>query len=605
MHNPGSGRTPVESSAAGARAHGRTRTRTRLRELIALHGGALAHHLARLGVPPAEVDDAVQEVFIVAARKLSEMRVGSERAFLFATALRVARNARRGSLRRSNLVASLHDVASRSPPTAEELAEQMQGQALLDDVIEQIPDDAQLVFLLTELEELPVAAVAQRLGLPAGTVASRLRRARACIEECSSRFRVEDEPGSRALRPQMTPAAKPPGVEAEILSWWMQRGEADALRALIGVYTESHPGRRAVRSQVVGGNLLARAQLSTRMLHGQPPDTFQVNGGNALRSWVRRTTAGDQMDPIDFLFASEGWESVFPSELLDLVTYRGRHYAVPLDIHRTNVLFYNPRIFADNGLTPPSSLDELHAVAAILRGRKKVPFALGFRDPWTLSMLAFEAFLVGEAGHDYYTAFFAGTRSADDVELRRALGHVGRILDYANADASELGWEAALDRVGEGSAAMTIAGDWGKGYLLTKGCRPGREFAMALSPGPSRAFVFATDVFGLPKRAVHKSNAIELLRVFGSTRGQDAFNRLKGSIPARIDADVADVTRYDDWARASVRDFRAGPRVPTMASIVPPAFSRAIEGAMGQFARTRDPEVVRAAIRAHYALLGR
>jgi glucose/mannose transport system substrate-binding protein len=574
-----------------------------LRELMALHEGALAHHLARLGVPPAEVDDAVQEVFIVAARKLSEMRAGSERAFLFATALRVARNARRGFSRRTNLVASLHDVASRASPTAEELAEEMQGQALLDDVIEQIPSDARLVFLLTELEELPVAAVAQRLGVPAGTVASRLRRARAYIEECSSRLRNEDEPGA----PARVPAAvgRPAGIEAEILSWWMQRGEADALRALIGVYTESHPGRRAVRSQVVGGNLLARAQLSTRMLQGQPPDTFQVNGGNALRSWVRRTSAGDQMDPIDFLFASEGWGSVFPVELLDLVTYRGRHYAVPLDIHRTNVLFYNPRIFADNGLRPPSSLDELHAVAEILRGRKRVPFALGFRDPWTLSMLAFEAFLVGEAGHEYYTAFFGGRRSADDVELRHALAQVGRILDYANADASELGWEAALDRVGEGSAAMTIAGDWGKGYLLTKGCRPGKDFAMAPSPGSSRAFVFATDVFGLPKRAVHKSNAIELLRVVGSTRGQDAFNRLKGSIPARIDADVADVTRYDDWARASVRDFRAGPRVPTMASIVPPAFSRAVEGAMGQFARTRDPGTVCAAIRAHYALLGR
>jgi glucose/mannose transport system substrate-binding protein len=570
----------------------------RLRELMARHESALARHLARLGVPSAEVDDAVQEVLIVAARKLSEVRSGSERSFLFATALRVARNARRGCSRRDNLVAGLHEVGSPPAPTAEELAQAMQGRALLDDVIEQIPDEAQLVFVLAELEELPVAAIAQRLGLPPGTVASRLRRARAYVEQCSSSLRVAEEPGSLVRRPLPVAA----GIDAEILSWWMQRGEADALRALLGVYTEAHPGRRAVRSQVVGGNLLARAQLSTRMLNGQPPDTFQVNGGNALRSWVRRTSSGDQMDPIDFLFASEGWESVFPVELLDLVSHRGRHYAVPLDIHRTNVLFYCPALFADNGLSPPSSLEELHSVAEIFRARQIVPFALGFRDPWTLTMLTFEAVLVGEAGHEYYKAFCAGRGSAGDVELRRALAHVKRILDYANDDASDLGWEGALDRVGQGSAAMTITGDWGKGYLMTKGCHPGEQFAMALSPGPSKAFVFATDVFGLPKRAVHKASAIELLRVFGSTKGQDAFNHLKGSIPARLDADAS---TYDNWARSSMRDFRAGPRVPSMASIVPPAFLRAVEKAMEQFGRTRDPGVVLGAIGAHYELLGR
>jgi glucose/mannose transport system substrate-binding protein len=125
---------------------------------------------------------------------------------------------------------------------------------------------------------------------------------------------------------------------------------------------------------------------------------------------------------------------------------------------------------------------------------------------------------------------------------------------------------------------------------------------MAPSPGPAKAFVFATDVFGLPKRASHKANAIELLRVFGSAEGQDAFNHLKGSIPARLDADA---TSYDPWARSSMRDFRAGPRVPSMASMVPLGFSRALDKAMREFARTRDPRVVLSAIAIHYALLRR
>ena len=116
------------------------------------------------------------------------------------------------------------------------------------------------------------------------------------------------------------------------------------------------------------------------------------------------------------------------------------------------------------------------------------------------------------------------------------------------------------------------------------------------------AFVFATDVFGLPKRASHRADAIELLKVFGSKEGQQAFNHVKGSIPARVDVDVA---AFDGSQRSSMNDFRTGPRVPSMASLVPMAFSRALDGEMQALVRTRDPGVVLAAIRANYDLLGR
>lgn len=573
----------------------------RLRRFVALHQAPLARRLARLGVPSRDLDDAVQEVLIVAMRKLDQVRPESERAFLFATAVRIARNARRGTHRRDRVATSVSEAAEQPLPfpTAEELAEEVLGRALMDDALEHLPDEALLVFLLAELEEMPIAMVAQRLGLPEGTVASRLRRARADFEAWSSRMRsVVDR--RRAEIPQ---AARVGGaIDPEILSWWVQRGEADALRALLGVYERSHPRHRAVASATVDGNVVARAQLSSRMMRGKPPDTFQVNGGNALLSWVRRTASGDQMDPIDFLFSSEGWSNVFPADVLDLVSHRGRLYAVPLDIHRTNLLFYSPRIFADHGLRPPGSLEDLHSIAEIFRARGQVPFAMGFRDPWTLTMLAFEAVLVGDAGEEYYRELFAGRRSAGDVELRRALMHVARMLEYTNDDAASLGWDAALDLVGGGAAAMTIAGDWGKGYLLSKGCRLGVDFGLLPSPGRSKAFVFATDVFGLPKRASHRADAIELLKVFGSKEGQDAFNQLKGSIPARMDLDVSS---YDSSARSNLHDFRSGPRVPSMASIVPTPFSRSIDAAMRTFARTRDVSTVLAALRANYDLLGR
>ena len=41
-----------------------------------------------------------------------------------------------------------------------------------------------------------------------------------------------------------------------------------------------------------------------------------------------------------------------------MITYNGEIYSVPANIHRGNVLFYNKKVFADNGLTPPTTWDE-------------------------------------------------------------------------------------------------------------------------------------------------------------------------------------------------------------------------------------------------------
>jgi glucose/mannose transport system substrate-binding protein len=95
------------------------------------------------------------------------------------------------------------------------------------------------------------------------------------------------------------------------------------------------------------------------MTRGRPPDTFQVNGGTDLFSWVGCGAVRERMEPLDFLFSSEGWGAVFPPDVLELVTHGGRLYAVPVDIHRTNTLFYNRQNLAEHGLAPPTTLGDL------------------------------------------------------------------------------------------------------------------------------------------------------------------------------------------------------------------------------------------------------
>jgi RNA polymerase sigma-70 factor (ECF subfamily) len=150
--------------------------------------------LRRLGVPEPGVDDAAQQVFETAARKLDRITPGSERAFLFQTAVRVASGTRRRTeTRREVMDEEILDEQPSASPGPEEAAALRQRRALLDEVLDAIPVELKAVFVLFELEELSTLEIAPLLGLPVGTVASRLRRARELFHASAKRVRARND----------------------------------------------------------------------------------------------------------------------------------------------------------------------------------------------------------------------------------------------------------------------------------------------------------------------------------------------------------------------------------------------------------------------------
>lgn len=174
---------------------------TRLRRLVDQHLSFIWRTLRGLGVPAASVDDAVQHVFWTASRKLDEIRLGSERAFLFSIALGVASNARRTRARQREV---LDDDVVRSTvdPAAngEELLVMRERRELLDQVLASMPDDLRVVFVLFVLEGLTAREISELLNLPAGTVASRLRRAREAFHVSSTRLHARHMTTGRRAR---------------------------------------------------------------------------------------------------------------------------------------------------------------------------------------------------------------------------------------------------------------------------------------------------------------------------------------------------------------------------------------------------------------------
>lgn len=160
-----------------------------LRELIDEHFAFVWRSLRRLGVPDAQLDDAAQQVWITVSQKGEEVREETARSFLFAIALRVASDVRR-TLRRRREVHADDSESIDEGPGPEELVDRKRSRAILDEVLDAMPVEVRAVFVLYELDQLNMAEIAGILGVPPGTVASRLRRGRELFETEMKRIRA-------------------------------------------------------------------------------------------------------------------------------------------------------------------------------------------------------------------------------------------------------------------------------------------------------------------------------------------------------------------------------------------------------------------------------
>jgi RNA polymerase sigma-70 factor, ECF subfamily len=157
--------------------------RARIDRLVREHFAFVWRILRRLGLGEGEADDAAQQVFLIAARRADDIEPARERAFLFTTAMHVASKAHRSRQRRREVMTGDWDepegARRDSAPGPEELLDRRRARELLDSILDELPVDLRIVFVLYEVEELTMSEIAEALALPPGTVASRLRRARA------------------------------------------------------------------------------------------------------------------------------------------------------------------------------------------------------------------------------------------------------------------------------------------------------------------------------------------------------------------------------------------------------------------------------------------
>jgi RNA polymerase sigma-70 factor (ECF subfamily) len=151
--------------------------------------GFVTRALWSRGTPRSHLDDAVQQVFLVALPKLPEIR--EARPFLYAVAVRVAKEQIRSGERHA--LSSDPEASARlvsRDPAPEELLDRKQRRALLDEALESLPEDVRSAFVLFELEDMTLKEIARAMAVPQGTVASRVRRGRELFREAAARLRA-------------------------------------------------------------------------------------------------------------------------------------------------------------------------------------------------------------------------------------------------------------------------------------------------------------------------------------------------------------------------------------------------------------------------------
>lgn len=163
-----------------------------LRSVVLEHHGFVWRSVRRLGVPETDVEDAAQRVFMVLAKNFAQVEPQKLRSYLFGVSMRVAANERRAARSRGCLA---HDGAAErvpcSGPPADEDIDRRRARVLLDEILDGLDEELRSVYVLHEFEHMTMADIAETVGVPTGTAASRLRRARAQVAQHAARLRAK------------------------------------------------------------------------------------------------------------------------------------------------------------------------------------------------------------------------------------------------------------------------------------------------------------------------------------------------------------------------------------------------------------------------------
>lgn len=369
-----------------------------------------------------------------------------------------------------------------------------------------------------------------------------------------------------------TTAANANGVE--VLHWWTSGGEAAAVQVLKDSL-EAQGYAWEDMAVAGGGGDAARTTLRARVVAGDPPTAAQLLGMQ-VTEWAQEGFLGNLNDVAE----AGDWNSVVPAAIQRFGTYEGEWVAAPVNVHRPNWLWMNREVFESNDLTVPTNWEEFNTVAAQLQDLGIIPLAHG-GQPWQ-DATTFDDVVLGIGGPEFYQAAIVDldedALSSDTMVA--VFDQMRMIRGFVDDNMSGRDWNLATAMVIRGEAAMQLMGDWAKGEIIAAGLTPGDEIMCSTAPGTEGSFLFNTDFFAMFDVSEEDAEAQRALAAGILDPGfQEAFNLVKGSIPARTDVSPEN---FDACGQQSISDMAAAAEAGTLMGSMAHGHAQpsAIQGAM-------------------------
>lgn len=370
--------------------------------------------------------------------------------------------------------------------------------------------------------------------------------------------------------------------EVSVTTWWEAGSEKLGLEALVAVFNEQNPDTEFVNAALAGGGgSQAKQKLAADLAANNPPDTFQAHAGAELTDYIDAA----QINDIAGLYDELKLRDAFPKSLIDRLTVDGAIYSVPSNVHRANVVWANPAVLEEAGINPaavPKDMDAWLADMEKIKAAGKTPLTLGMA--WTQSQLL-ETVLIADLGADGYNGLFDGSTAWDSAEVKTALGHFEKLLTFTDSSLYSEDWEPAMQLVVDGKAAYNVMGDWAIASFDSQNKVAGQDYIYFPVPGTDGIFDFLADSFTLPVGAPHPGGTKAWLQTVSSKEGQIAFNKVKGSIPARSDLSDAEKGEFSEYQQNAMESFGKDTIVSSIAhgAALPVKMSNAINDAVAKF----------------------
>ncbi len=371
--------------------------------------------------------------------------------------------------------------------------------------------------------------------------------------------------------------------EVEVLHYWTSGGEAKSVAELKKIMeAKGHVWKDFAVAGGGGDN--AATVLKSRVVSGNPPAAAQIKGP-AIQEWAAEGVLAN-MDPVA---QAEKWDSLLPKVVADVMKYKGNFVAVPVNVHRVNWMWANAAVLKKAGVAGmPKNWDEFFVAADKIKKMGLIPVAHGGQN-WQ-DFTTFESVVLGVGGPKFYSDALVrlDQKALTGETMKKSLETFRKIKGYTDAAAPGRDWNLATALVMQEKAAFQFMGDWAKGEFIAAGKVPGKDFLCAAAPGTANAFTFNVDSFAMFKlkgAAAQKAQA-DLSAAIMGTEFQEIFNLNKGSIPVRLNMNMA---KFDDCAKLSSKDFvetaKTGGLVPSVAHgmAISPAAEGAIKDAVSQF----------------------